>query len=97
MERPIKQQIVDFITTNFLFVDTQTGLGEEDSLLETGVIDSTGVLEIVAFIEETYGIKVEDEELIPDNLNTIRDITYFVQQKLSRRVVESLSCRVIES
>jgi acyl carrier protein len=79
----IKQQIVDFITTNFLFDDNQKGLGEKDSLLETGVIDSTGVLELIAFIEETYGIKVEDEEIIPENLDSILDITYFIEQKLS--------------
>jgi acyl carrier protein len=83
----IKQQIVDFITTNFLFDDNQRGLGEKDSLLETGVIDSTGVLELIAFIEETYGIKVEDEEIIPENLDSIVDIAYFIEQKLSNGLV----------
>jgi acyl carrier protein len=83
MAQDIKQQIIDFITTNFLFDDIQTSLNEKESLLETGVIDSTGVLELIAFIEETYGIKVEDEEIIPENLDTILDITYFIKQKLS--------------
>jgi acyl carrier protein len=83
MEQDIKQQIVDFITNNFLFDDAQASLNEKESLLETGVIDSTGVLELIAFIEETYGIKVEDEEIIPENLDTILDITYFIKQKLS--------------
>lgn len=93
MEQDMKKQIVNFITSNFLFDDTQTGLDEKQSLLETGVIDSTGVLELIAFIEETWGIKVEDEEIIPENLDTILDITYFINQKISadtdRRVVES--------
>lgn len=83
MDQTIKQQIIDFITTNFLFDDTRKGLDEKDSLLETGVIDSTGVLELIAFIEETYGIKIEDEEIIPENLDTILDITYFIERKLA--------------
>jgi acyl carrier protein len=79
----IKQQIVEFITTNFLF-DESSNVGEEDSLLETGVIDSTGVLELVAFIEETYGIKIEDEEIVPENLDSIQNITLYISQKLSQ-------------
>jgi acyl carrier protein len=82
MEQDIKQQIIDFITSNFLF-DAQASLDEKESLLETGVIDSTGVLELIAFIEETYGIKIEDEEIIPENLDTILDISFFIKQKLS--------------
>jgi acyl carrier protein len=79
----IKQQILEFITTNFLF-DDSIKLGHEDSLLETGVIDSTGVLELVAFIEETYEIKVEDEEIIPENLDSIQNITLYISQKLAQ-------------
>jgi acyl carrier protein len=82
MEQDVKQQIIDFITSNFLFDDAQVSLNEMESLLETGVIDSTGVLELIAFIEETYGIKIEDEEIIPENLDTILDITHFIKQKL---------------
>jgi acyl carrier protein len=79
----IKQQITEFITTNFLF-DDSIKLGQEDSLLETGVIDSTGVLELVAFIEETYRIKVEDEEIVPENLDSISNISLYISQKLSQ-------------
>jgi acyl carrier protein len=78
----IKQQITEFITTNFLF-DDSIKLGQEDSLLETGVIDSTGVLELVAFIEETYCIKVEDEEIVPENLDSISNISSYIASKLS--------------
>jgi acyl carrier protein len=84
MEQDIKQQIVDFICANFLFDDTQKEIDEKASLLETGVIDSTGVLELIAYIEETYGIQVEDEEIVPENLDTILDITYYITQKLSQ-------------
>jgi acyl carrier protein len=59
--------------------------------LETGVIDSTGVLELIAFIEETWGIKIEDEEIIPENLDSILDITYFINQKLSQGSFQSAS------
>jgi acyl carrier protein len=83
MEQDIKQQIIDFIRTNFLFDETHKEIDEKASLLETGVIDSTGVLELIAFIEETYGIKVEDEDILPENLDTILDITYFIKQKLA--------------
>jgi acyl carrier protein len=95
MEQNIKQQIIDFITSNFLFGDTEKEIDEKASLLETGVIDSTGVLELIAFIEETFGIKVEDEEITPENLDTILDITHFINQKLS--AIESLGHRVVGS
>jgi acyl carrier protein len=84
MEQDIKQQIIDFISTNFLFDDEQKEIDEKASLLETGVIDSTGVLELIAYIEETFNIKVEDEEIVPENLDTILDITYYIKQKLSQ-------------
>ncbi|OPY00319.1 MAG: acyl carrier protein [Syntrophorhabdus sp. PtaB.Bin006] len=79
----IRKQITEFITTNFLFDESIT-LGVEDSLLDTGVIDSTGVLELVAFIEETYGIKIEDEEIVPENLDSINNISLYISQKLSQ-------------
>ena len=85
---PIKQttalKIRDFIIENFLFGDSSNGLQDTDSLLEKGIIDSTGVLELVSHLEETYGIKVEDEELIPENLDCIKSISRFIQEKLDR-------------
>lgn len=91
MGQKIQQQIVDFITANFLFDGSKNLLGQEDSLLETGVIDSTGVLELVAFIEETYGIKVEDEEIIPENLDSIANIVAYVASKASQPSTASSS------
>ena len=84
MNNTIKQQIIEFITTNFLFDEANKNLGETDSLLEGGIIDSTGVLELVAFIEETFGIKVEDEEIVPENLDSINDITFYITSKLEQ-------------
>ena len=76
----VRIAVRNFISENFI-LDAAEDLREEDSLLERGIIDSTGVLELVAFIEEKYGITVEDDELIPENLDTIRDIAEFIRQK----------------
>ena len=84
MGQSIKQQIIEFITTNFLFDESIKSWPGSDSLLETGVIDSTGVLELVAFIEETYGIKIDDEEIVPENLDSIINIAAYISQKLSQ-------------
>ena len=77
----IKEEIRKVIAENFILEEAEKH-GEEDSLLEKGIIDSTGVLELVAFIEEKYHMTVEDEELIPENLDSIRNITEFLHRKL---------------
>lgn len=76
------ETIRNFIYENFI-LDERDQVKDEDSLLEKGVIDSTGVLELVAFIEEKYGITVEDEELIPENLDSIRNIAEFIRKKVN--------------
>jgi acyl carrier protein len=81
MTMQIKNEIRKFIMENFL-LDGEVNLSEEDSLLEKGIIDSTGVLELVAFIEETYSFKIKDEELVPENLDSIKNISQFIQNKL---------------
>jgi acyl carrier protein len=78
----IENEIRKFIMENFLW-DEEVNLSEEDSLLEKGIIDSTGVLELVAFIEETYSFKINDEELVPENLDSIKNILQFIQNKLN--------------
>ena len=69
-----------FIVENFLFGRSK-GLTDEQSFLDSGIIDSTGILELVVFLEETYGLQVNDEELIPDNLDSINKISGFLQKK----------------
>jgi acyl carrier protein len=78
----IEREVRSFVITNFLF-GQPLELQPEDSLLAGGVIDSTGVLELVDFLEERYAIKVEDEEVIPDNLDSIRNIATYVAKKIS--------------
>jgi acyl carrier protein len=78
--------IRDFIVENFLFGNKDVPLGDKDSFLQKGLIDSTGILEVVSFIEETFGIKVEDDDLLPENLDSIRRLADFVVRKRSSTV-----------
>ena len=77
----IKKKIKTFIINKFLLGDDSKPLNDDDSFLEKGIIDSTGVLELVNFIEEKFEIKVEDEELIPDNLDSLNKITLYIKKK----------------
>ncbi|MBK8448436.1 MAG: acyl carrier protein [Micropruina sp.] len=65
----------------FLFGDEARLPEETDSLLETGVLDSTGVLELIEFLEERYGFSVDDTETVPDNLGSIAGLTQYVLRK----------------
>jgi acyl carrier protein len=76
------QTIRKFIIDNYLFGE-EDKLGNEDSFMETGIIDSTGILELVRFLESTYGIKIADEELLPDNLDSVNKIVAFIYAKQS--------------
>ncbi len=79
----IKSKIRAFIVENFLF-GKDAGLDEETSFLDGGIIDSTGILELVNFIEEEFHIKVEDEELVPENLDSIANVVKYLERKLGR-------------
>ncbi|MBK6462040.1 MAG: acyl carrier protein [Myxococcales bacterium] len=76
----IQDDVRQFIVKNFYVADA-AGLADDASLLDKGVIDSTGVLEVVAHLEEAYSIKVDDAELLPENLDSIARIAAFVQKK----------------
>jgi len=71
-----------FVVENFLFGDGEF-LKEDTSFLERGIVDSTGILELVFFLEETYSIKIEDDELIPENLDNLKNIDQFLRRKLN--------------
>ncbi len=75
-----KEAVRRFILGNF-FVSEGSPLGDDDPLLEHGVIDSTGLLEVIAFIEQNYGIRLEDDEIVPENLGSIANIAAFVERK----------------
>ena len=76
----IRDQVRQFITTNFYVPDPQA-LGDETSFLDTGIIDSTGVLELVSFLQEQFGIVLEDGEIVPENLDTVANIVGLIQRK----------------
>ena len=76
----INEQIRAFVMSNF-YVAKNTTIENSESLLDRGIIDSTGVLEVIFFIEETFGIKVEDSEMLPENLDSIDRITNFIKRK----------------
>jgi acyl carrier protein len=78
----IRQRIRDFITANFYVADP-SALADDASLLDQGIIDSTGVLEIIMFLEDNFGFKVADAEMVPDNLDSISSIASFVDRKRS--------------
>lgn len=77
----VKKQIRDFIVQNALFGSSERSFNDEDSFLEKEIIDSTGVLELVSFVEEQFGIEVGDEELIPDNFDSINKLGEYVRRK----------------
>ncbi len=83
METQVRGKMVEFVVDNFLFGDTTRVPADSDSLLEAGVIDSTGVLELIEFLEADFGIQVRDSETVPENLDSIANLTAFVLRKSS--------------
>jgi acyl carrier protein len=77
----VKQQLRGFLAENFLF-GNELEVADDDSLQDAGIIDSTGVMELVTWIEETFGVTVGDDELLPENLDTVNRLTRFLQRKL---------------
>ncbi len=87
--RGIKEQVRDYIFDNFLMGLNVGDIKEDTSFLDLGIIDSTGVIELISFLEETYGIRVEDEEMVPENLDSLQNIERYVTQKLALPLVSS--------
>ncbi len=77
----VREQIREFIVENFLMGEDSDDLKDDSSFLEEGIIDSTGVLELVEFLEDTFEIKVDDEELIPENLDSINNLCTYLEKK----------------
>jgi acyl carrier protein len=81
--RDIQTEIHNFVVENFLFGKAD-GLTDDDSLVSKGVIDSTGVLELISFIQERFGIRMEDREVVPDNLDSIKNLVAFITRKVQQ-------------
>lgn len=79
----LEKDIRDFVANNFLFDANGEDINGKDSFLEKGIIDSTGILEIVSFLETRYGITIDDEDLVPENFDSIDNIVGFVNCKIN--------------
>jgi len=77
----IGQELRQFLIENFLF-GRDSSFSDNDSFIEMGLLDSTGVLELIAFLEKKYGVKLEDDEIVPENLDSIQRISALVTRKL---------------
>lgn len=80
-------KVRQFIEDNFLFRDDRDALAADESLLDAGLIDSTGILELVAFIESAFAIEVADSEIVPENLDSIAAIAAYIDGKLTKAAV----------
>jgi acyl carrier protein len=78
---PVETEIRTFLAQAFFLGDDPSELPSSSSLIESGIIDSTGVLELVGYLEEQYGININDDELVPENLDSIDNIVAFVDRK----------------
>lgn len=78
----IREKLKDYIAQNLLFSDDGFQYDDDVSFLEEGIVDSIGVLELVAFVDESFGVEVEDHEVTPDNFDSINKLTSYIHEKL---------------
>lgn len=83
MELDVREDLRGFITTNFLFGDESRTPADHEDLLLAGVVDSTGILELIEFLEEQFGIEVSEDETVPENLGSVANLTRYVTGKRS--------------
>ena len=70
-----------FILENYLYTEDESALKDDDSFLDSGILDSMGILEVIDLLNEVFRIEVEDDEMIPDNLDSINDLLAFIKKK----------------
>lgn len=83
-EQQLRSDVRQFVINELLMGDASAMLADGESFLETGTIDSTGVLEVVMFLEHSYEMKVDDRELVPENLDSVDNVVQFVMRKTQR-------------
>ena len=91
MSNRLKHQIREFVETSFLFREGRDRLSDDESLLGAGLIDSTGILELVSYLESQFAITVADEEIVPENLDSVSQIAAYVESKLAVQPVASIA------
>lgn len=77
----VRDSLRSYILENYLFTDDPSALNDGDSFLEKGIIDSTGIMEVIFFLEDELSVTVEDEEMIPENLDSVDNLVAFVGRK----------------
>lgn len=77
----LETQIKQFVLDNFLFGGDVAAIDDELSFMASGTIDSLGVLELIGFVEETYGIEVLDEDVLPENFDSVRNLANYIRAK----------------
>jgi len=80
-ENDIKLSIISFVNKNFLMGTQSIKFNDDDSFLEKGIVDSTGVLELVNYLQNTYKVRIEDKDLLPENLDSVNRIAAFIKRK----------------
>ena len=78
----LNDDLRQFVRDNFMFGEPCEGFADDDSFIAWGIIDSTAVMELIAFLEQRYAIKLHDQDLIPDNLDSINGLARFVESRL---------------
>lgn len=78
----IEEQVRQYIAENFLFSDDGYSLPDEASFLQEGIVDSTGVLELIMFVEERFAISVQDDEVLPENFDSVSTLACYVRRKM---------------
>jgi acyl carrier protein len=81
MNMNMKSTIRQYILENLLFTEDESALHDDESFLDGGIIDSTGVMEIILFIEESFGFRVNDDEMLPANLDSVNNLATFILRK----------------
>lgn len=84
----VRADLRRYVLENHLFTDDDAALKDGDSFLETGVLDSTGIMELILFIEETFQLKVTDDEMVPENLDSIDSLVAYVERKQQAQQAE---------
>ncbi len=84
----MRQELRQFVIDNFLFGKNGDSFTDDDSFLEKGIIDSTGVLELVAFLQSKYSMTIQDEDLVPENLDSIENLMRFVETRVYEKQVQ---------
>jgi acyl carrier protein len=76
----VKTQVREYVAKNLLFSDNGFEYGDDDSFLQEGIVDSVGVLELVLFVEEKFGVAVDDQDITPDNFDSVNRLADYIQR-----------------